>query len=111
MIDRSGSTGATAQGLTTPVGDQNGDGFSNTILDVEIASFKALNQSLIDRGLGDVAKVSTVQFDSSALRLDMEPGTAGFQSFTTPLTDSDNNGILDVNQVLASIDFRWRYEL
>ena len=103
VIDRSGSTISLAQGLTTLVGDQNGDGFSNTIFDVEIASFIALNQSLISRGLGDVAKVSTVQFGSIAGRLDMEPGTAGVQSFTTPLTDSDKNGIIDVNQVLASI--------
>lgn len=103
VIDRSGSTGAQAQGLTAPVGDQNGDGSSNTILDVEISSFKALNQSLIDRGLGNTAKVSSVQFSSAAQGLDMEPGTAGFQSFTTPLTDSDNNGILDVNQVLSSL--------
>ena len=105
VIDRSGSTGGQAQGLTAPVGDQNGDGFSNTILDVEISSFKALNQSLIDRGLGHISKVSSVQFDLSAQRLDMEPGTAGFQSFTTPLTDSDKNGILDVNQVLSSLTF------
>jgi hypothetical protein len=103
VIDRSGSTLDLALGLTTPVGDQNGDGSSDTILDVEIASFLALNQSLISRGLGNVAKVSTVQFGTIANRLDMEPGTAGVQSFTTPLTDSDSNGILDVNQALMSI--------
>ncbi|GFE70696.1 PKD domain-containing protein [Chroococcus sp. FPU101] len=104
VIDISGSTSSLVQGLTTPVGDQNGDGSSNTILDVEIASFKALNQELRNRGLGNVAEVSIVAFSSSASRLDMEPGTTGFQSFTTPDKDSDNNGIKDVDQVLMSLD-------
>lgn len=104
VIDVSGSTSALVQGLTTPVGDQNGDGSSNTILDVEIASFKALNQELRDRGLGDIAKVSIVSFSGGATRRDMEPGTAGFQSFTTPNTDSDSNGVKDVDQVLMSLD-------
>lgn len=103
VIDRSASTFDFAQGLTTPVGDQNGDGVFNTVLDVEIASFIALNQSLIDRGLGNVAKVSIVQFSTLAQRLDLNPFAAGFQSFTTPSADTDGNGVLDVVQALRSI--------
>ena len=41
VIDVSGSTRRTAQGIS--VGDQNNDGLSNTILDAEIAAFKSLN--------------------------------------------------------------------
>ncbi len=45
VIDVSGSTGATFNG--SPVGDVNGDGSSNTILDAEIASTIALIESII----------------------------------------------------------------
>ena len=48
VMDVSGSTVSPFQG--SPVGDTNGDGVTNTILDAEIAAFTTLNQSLIDLG-------------------------------------------------------------
>lgn len=101
VLDVSGSTDDPFSG--DPVGDQNGDGNSNTILDAEIAAFKALNQDLIDRGLGNTANVSIVAFSSSGTQIDMNPAAAGIQLATTPLADNDNNGVRDVDQALAAL--------
>jgi Ca2+-binding RTX toxin-like protein len=92
VADVSGSTIGTATGVS--VGDQNGDGFSNTILDGEIAGFIALNQSLIDRGLGDTARVSLVSFESAARQV----GTT-----ITPKTDANNNGVFDIVESLKTL--------
>jgi hypothetical protein len=92
VADVSGSTSSIATGVA--VGDLNGDGSSNTILDGEIAGFIALNQSLIDRGLGDTARVSLVAFESAALQV----GTT-----VTPKTDANNNGIFDIVESLKTL--------
>ena len=55
VIDVSGSTSPAAF-AGTPVGDQNGDGVSNSVLDAEIASFKALSAEIASKGL-DPSKV------------------------------------------------------
>ena len=101
VIDVSGSTGQIAQGVS--VGDQNGDNRANTILDAEIAAFKALNQELIAQGLGDIAQVSISAYSSGASLLDLDPNAAGIQTFTTPLADTDGNGVLDVDQALMRL--------
>ncbi|MDA1166586.1 MAG: VWA domain-containing protein, partial [Planctomycetota bacterium] len=85
------------------VGDVNGDGRSDTILDGELAGYLALTQDLIDRRLGDRARVGITVFGSSATSLDMDPETAGVQIFTTPLADSDNDGVRDLQAILQSI--------
>jgi hypothetical protein len=65
LIDISGSTSEPFEG--TPVGDLNGDGRSNTVLDAEIASLIALTEGI--RGLGfspaDVT-VTVIPFNGSA---------------------------------------------
>ena len=101
IIDVSGSTSSSFGG--DPVGDQNGDGLFNTVLDAEIAAFIALNQELIDRGLGNTSQVSVVAFQSSATSRDMDPIAAGVQLTTTPLADANSNGIRDVDEVLQSL--------
>jgi hypothetical protein len=101
IIDVSGSTSGAFGG--TPVGDVNGDGSANTILDAEIAAFKLLNQQLIDRGFGNSAKVSVVSFSSGAASLDMDPATKGIQLVTTPLADANANGMRDVEEVLMAL--------
>ncbi|TWT41621.1 Ig-like domain-containing protein [Botrimarina hoheduenensis] len=98
VIDISGSTGNTFAGDS--IGDQNGDGTPNTILDAEIAGFKALNQQLIDRGSGNTAMVSIVAFESVANLIDMDPDTPGIQFFTTPLADTDGDGTTNVEEAL-----------
>ena len=102
VIDISGSTDSTFQG--DPVGDLNGDGQADTILDAEIAGFTALNQQLIDQGFGTTGRVSIVAFDDAAVQLDMDPTTAGTQLATYPGADLDGNGVLDVVQVLRSLN-------
>ncbi|TRD22382.1 Ig-like domain-containing protein [Palleronia caenipelagi] len=47
VVDTSGSTFNTFAG--TPVGDLNGDGMANTILDAEIAGLNAVTESIVDR--------------------------------------------------------------
>ncbi len=102
VIDVSGSTSSEFLG-SAPLGDLNGDGFLNTVLDAEIAGFIALNESLINSGFGAVGSVAIVAFESSALTLDMDPVAPGVQLSTNPLADRDNNGILDVDQALIAL--------
>ena len=94
VLDVSGST-------SDPSGiDVNGDGSGESILAAEVAAFKALNQDLIDRGLGDISKVSIAAYASNGVALDLDPSAAGTQTFTTPNADADGNGVRDVDQVL-----------
>ena len=102
VLDISGSTDTAFSG--DPVGDQNGDGSPNTVLDAEISAFKALNQDLIDRGLGNDAQVSIVAFDTTGFQLDLDPVAAGVQLSTTPLADADNNGMRDVEEALMALN-------
>ncbi|MCA2708718.1 MAG: VWA domain-containing protein, partial [Microcystis sp. M025S2] len=101
VIDVSGSTSSLFQGLA--VGDVNNDGTANTRLDAEIAGFIALNNRLVSKGLGSTAKVSIVSFESSANQRDMNPTISGIQLTTNPATDSNNNGIKDVEEILRSL--------
>ncbi|OPZ98251.1 MAG: Cna protein B-type domain protein [Planctomycetes bacterium ADurb.Bin412] len=101
IIDISGSTANSFIG--TPVGDLNGNGAANTILDAEIAGFIALNQQLIVQGFGNTAHVAIVSFSSSAANLDMDPVAAGVQYYTTPSADKNNNSVLDVVEALKTL--------
>jgi hypothetical protein len=92
VADISGSTSTTAIGVS--VGDLNNDALPNTVLDGEIAGFTALNQSLIDRGLGDTARVSLIAFSGSAAQV----GTT-----ITPKTDANGNGIYDIVESLRTL--------
>jgi len=85
------------------VGDVNGDGDSNTILDAQLAGFLALNQTLIERGFGHTAAVSVTVFAGSAASLDMDPLAAGVQLATTPLADINGDGVRDVEEILRQI--------
>lgn len=65
IIDISGSTTGFFQG--SPVGDQNNDGQSNTVLDAEIAGYQELTQSILDAGFGnDEVDIGVVTFSSNA---------------------------------------------
>ncbi|MEZ6061457.1 MAG: PKD domain-containing protein [Planctomycetaceae bacterium] len=110
VMDVSGSTtggsGSLFQG--DPVGDLNGDGQANTILDAEIAAFIALNQDLIARGVGDVANVGVVTYSGGGntptggtVLNDMDLSVSGVQVATSPLANS-NGGFPDVEEVLRS---------
>ncbi len=93
-----------------PVGDVNGDGSSDTKLDLELAALIALNRSLIDRGLCDLVQISIIVFTNVATSLHMDPATNPAnddqkQLITSPCADSDGNGVPDVEQILRSIGF------
>ena len=103
VVDQSGSTNdAQFQGETN-VGDLNNDGRENDVIDAEIAGFTALNQQLIDQGLGDTVDVGIVAFSANAEQLDLDPATDGVQLSTTPNADNDGNGISDVVDALTPL--------
>ncbi len=65
VIDISGSAGYSFSGAVN-VGDVNGDGYSNTILDAEIASFESLWSAItVDANLPN-ANITIIAFDDSA---------------------------------------------
>ncbi|MBO1348442.1 MAG: hypothetical protein EBE86_014105 [Hormoscilla sp. GUM202] len=104
VIDVSGST-LTDLGEAV-VGDINGDQIPNTILDLQLAGFIALNQNLIDEGFGNNADVSIVVFGEQGVQANMNPDSSDpdeFQLSTTPTADSDGDGVRDVEQILTSI--------
>ena len=99
VIDISGSTFGTFFG--TSVGDPNNDGFSDTILDIEIASVLAFQQDLISRGV--TANLSVIAFESTSQILDMDPSTPGLDLATSPTADNDGNGVTDFEEVVRSL--------
>ena len=108
-IDVSGSAGSSFAG--TPVGDVNTDGRENTILDAELAGFIGLNQRLQEQGLGDNIDIGIIIFGSNGVPINLLPappegegGTTEFRFTATPNTDSNNNGIADVEEVLSTIE-------
>ena len=103
VIDQSGSTDDAQFAGEVNVGDLNGDGRANDVIDAEIAGFTALNQQLIDQGLGDSVDVGIVAFSAGAEQLDLDPAASGVQISTTPSTDNDGNGVLDVVDALTPL--------
>jgi fibro-slime domain-containing protein/RHS repeat-associated protein len=100
VLDRSCSMDVVFQGTT--VGDLNGDGALNTRFDAAIAAILALNQTLIDGGLGSTADIGLITFSGSAANVDMDFQQSGIQLFTKANADSDGNGELDLAQVLRA---------
>ena len=64
VIDNSGSMSSSFSGTET-VPDLNGDGYANTLMDAAIASFEALNASLVTSGFGS-SLLGIVRFDDTA---------------------------------------------
>lgn len=100
-IDVSGSTWSKYAGCY--VGDVNGDGKSNTILDAELYAILDLQQDLIDGGVGEEASISIVIYGSTAAFVDLDPVTAGLQTTVSPSADRNFNGISDLEEAVQGI--------
>ncbi len=100
-IDVSDSTYNSYDGQ--PVGDQNGDGFSDTVLDLQIAGLKAINQAIIDSGIDDTVDIAIVAFGDSGQAIDMNPATTEIDLITSPSADQNGNGTRDVDEVLSGL--------
>jgi len=92
VIDVSGSTSSAFSGDET-VGDLNGDGASNQLIDGLILAFESLNQSLIDSNLGQ-SNVAIIPFQSNASIL--------FQGAAN--SDINLDGQTDVQDNLRTLD-------
>lgn len=98
VLDVSGSTDYGSAGYGCG-GDQNGDGYSDTILDCEIAAAKALNEMAVT--IGTVGEVGVAAYATNGATGDVGPAS-GEQLITGPATDANTAGGRDVEQVLSS---------
>ena len=73
-------------------------------MDAEIAGFIDLNKQLIDQGFGDNVDVGIVAFSGNAAQADLDLAAEGLQLITTPNADTNNNGTVDVEEILLSIE-------
>ncbi|MCA8996505.1 MAG: VWA domain-containing protein [Planctomycetaceae bacterium] len=101
IIDVSGSTSSAFQG--TPVGDVNGDGSADTILDAELAAIIAFHEEFVMAGLGMDSTVSVIVFATSAATIDLDPITPGVQTAVSPGLDLNMNGIFDFEEAVSGI--------
>lgn len=91
VIDVSGSMSSLFQGAQ--VGDENGDGSANELIDGAILSYRALNDSLIAGGLGS-AEVAVIPFGNT--------NTIIYQGSAE--ADANNNSQTDVDDALRTLD-------
>lgn len=106
-LDISGTALSTFPGAT--VGDVNGDGLINTIVDVELAALIDYNNNFlaIESPSSRVAIMTFFDTNSGAAHVEMSP-TAGYVPVTanlttTPTADVNGNGINDVEEILRNV--------
>ena len=101
IIDVSGSAEETFVG--TSVGDLDGDGKENTILDAQLAAFRGFHQNLIRFGLAEHARVAVVMFADNASAVDLSGLISETQALQPALADRDGNLVADTFQALSEI--------
>lgn len=92
-IDVSGSTSSAFNGQVD-VGDRNGDGYSNTVLDAEIASFEALHASIVNDANLPNAQITIAPFN----------GSVSLSQTFSANEDTNNNGIADVVEYVRALE-------
>ncbi|GEM_PF-2306159 len=102
-IDISGSTSEPYAG--TMIGDANGDGLAETILDAEILAGISLIQQLNTAGYGNIARIGIVTFDGTAHRIDMNGTQTGTVAFIKVNSNTDRDSSLDAIEALQAIRF------
>lgn len=93
IIDVSGSTSGLFRG-DVDVGDRNGDGDDNTILDAEIAAFEAATERIAAAGFDAGVNVALIPFSTDA----------EIMLVTNPSSDGDGNGLSDIIDALRTLD-------
>jgi len=102
-IDISGSTSEPYAG--TMIGDANGDGLADTILDAEILAGISLIQQLNTAGYGNIARIGIVTFDGTGHRIDMNGTQTGTVAFIKVNSNTDRDSSLDAIEALQAIRF------
>lgn len=100
VLDASSST--TDRFLGSSVGDANGDGLEDTIMDAEIVAFQRLNRLLVEKGFGTSGRVGIVTFSDVGVIRDMLI-RSGQQITIAPQFDEDGDGVTEVDEVLQSV--------
>ncbi|CAN5311104.1 hypothetical protein BH23VER1_BH23VER1_16280 [soil metagenome] len=101
-IDRSTSTRYSFLG-GGGVGDVNGDGNTNRVLDAHLAGAIEVLAPLTSKGYGTSAELGVISFNREAVTLDVNPSVAGVQPVTVPSADFDHDGMADVEAAIRSI--------
>jgi RHS repeat-associated protein len=73
-----------------------------TVLDAQRTAALLLIDSIIAQGAGNKIKIGIIPHEFNATIQDMDSSLAGLQEYTTALADNNNNGILDVVEILNS---------
>jgi len=94
VIDVSGSTASIPFAGNVSIGDLNGDGDADEVIDAEIAAFESLNQSIIDLNLGAAVNVALIPFAA----------TSSIMTITSPNSDSNSDGQNDISTLLRGIN-------
>jgi plastocyanin len=102
VIDVSGST-VYNLAVGVSVGDLDGDGVDNTILDAEIAAGISLINNLVNEGLGEEANVSIAVYGEAGALIDLDPTQAGIQQVVKAGADENGDSILDIEEALKTL--------
>ena len=81
-------------------GDANQDGFTDTILDCEVAAALRLHEEVV--ASGTIERVALISFSGHAAAQDLDP-TGGDAVLVSPTADADGDGVLDVVEAIRAL--------
>ncbi|MDF3130159.1 S8 family serine peptidase [Kiritimatiellaeota bacterium B1221] len=101
VVDVSGS--AKWEFIGSHIPDLNNDGFSNTVLDAEIAAVSALLGHINRSDIVNSNTVRVIRFDGQAFALDLDPVEPGIQTAVPSNADRNLNGRLDILESIETL--------